>query len=68
VTHAHAARLVDRSSTDDRLLGVRCSGSKRNGSPCNKLLAELDLTPGSVVRVKCGHCNAFNVFTGRSAA
>jgi hypothetical protein len=25
------ARLVDRSSTEDRLLGVRCSGRKRDG-------------------------------------
>jgi phage FluMu protein Com len=66
--HPMAARLVDRSSTEDRLLGVRCSGRKRDGSPCNKLLAEMNLTPGSIVRVKCGHCNEFNVFTGRSAA
>jgi phage FluMu protein Com len=66
--HPMAARLVDRSSTEERLLGVRCSGRKRDGSPCNKLLAEMDLKPGSIVRVKCGHCNEFNVFTGRSAA
>jgi phage FluMu protein Com len=64
---AQTARLVDRSSTEDRLLGVRCSGRKRDGSACNKLLAELDLKPGSVVRVKCGHCNEFNVFAGRTA-
>lgn len=62
------ARLVDRSSTEDRMLGVRCSGRKRDGAACNKLLAELHLTPGSTVRVKCGHCNEFNVFTGRNAA
>jgi LSD1 subclass zinc finger protein len=65
---AQTARLVDRSSTEDRLLGVRCSGRKRDNSPCNKLLAEMDLKPGSYVRVKCGHCNTFNVFTGRTAA
>jgi phage FluMu protein Com len=69
MSHApETARLVDRSSTEDRLLGVRCSGRKRDGSACNKLLAEMNLTPGSIVRVKCGHCNEFNVFTGRSAA
>lgn len=62
------ARLVDRSSTEDRLLAVRCSGRKRDGAACNKLLAEMQLAPGSTVRVKCGHCNAFNVFTGRTAA
>ncbi len=62
----HVARVVDRSSTDDRLLAVRCSGRKKDGTSCNKLLAELCLSPGSVVRVKCGHCNEFNVFTGRS--
>ena len=64
----HTARLVDRSSTEERLLAVRCSGRKRDGSACNKLLAEMTLRPGSIVRVKCGHCNEFNFFTGRSAA
>jgi phage FluMu protein Com len=61
------ARLIDRSSTEERLLGVRCSGKKRDGTACNKLLAEMDLKAGSIVRVKCGHCNEFNVFTGRAA-
>lgn len=65
--HAQTARLVTRSSTDDRLL-VRCSGRKTNGSACNKLLAKMRLSAGSEVEIKCPHCNEFNVFTGRSAA
>lgn len=60
-------RIIDHSSTDDRLLPVRCSGRKRDGAPCNKLLAEIHLTPGSIVQVKCGYCNEFNRFTGRSS-
>ncbi len=63
------ARLVDRSSTDDRLSGFRCSGRKRDGQGCNKLLLEMHadaLRPGRTVRVKCKDCNQFNVFTGRT--
>jgi phage FluMu protein Com len=60
------ARLVERSSTADRLTSMRCTGRKRDGSPCNKLLAEMTLAPGSIVRVKCGSCNEFNTFTGRT--
>lgn len=64
---AVTSRLVERSSTGEALLAVRCSGRKpRDGTPCNKLLAEMDLKPGSMVRVKCGSCNTFNIFTGRT--
>lgn len=66
MTTTSAARLVDRSSTEDRMLAVRCSGRKPGGNPCNKMLAEMHLTPGAVVRVKCGHCNAFNTFVGKT--
>lgn len=60
-------RLVERSSTGEALLAMRCSGRKpRDGSPCNKLLAEMDLAPGSIVQVKCGSCNKMNVFVGRT--
>jgi LSD1 subclass zinc finger protein len=63
--HTATARLVESSSSDDRLLGVRCSGQKRDGTPCNSLLAEMQLTAGTV-RVKCRHCNAFNTFVGKT--
>lgn len=64
------ARLVERTSTDDRLLGYRCSGRKKDGSPCNKLLLEMHqdaIRAGKFLRVKCKDCNAFNFFSGTDA-
>ncbi len=51
--------------------GFRCTGRKRDGQACNKLLLEMHpdaLRPGRTVRVKCKDCNEFNVFTGSHAA
>jgi len=65
------ARLVERSSTEDRLLGFRCSGRKKNGEPCNKLLLEMHedaIRAGKFVRIKCKDCNGFNFFTGTNAS
>lgn len=66
-----AARLVQRSSTEDRLIGFRCSGRKRDGQPCNKLLLEMHqdaIRANRFVRIKCKDCNEFNFFTGTDAA
>lgn len=65
------ARLTECSSTEDRLLGFRCSGRKRDGAPCNKLLLEMHqdaIRTGKFVRIKCKDCNAFNFFSGTDAA
>lgn len=66
-----AARLVSSSSTADRMSGFRCTGRKRDGQACNKLLLEMHpdaLRPGRTVRIKCKDCNEFNSFTGTTAA
>lgn len=64
------ARLVQRTSTDDRLQGFRCAGKKPDGRACQKLLCEMHedaIRPGRIVRVKCKDCNALNSFAGTDA-
>jgi phage FluMu protein Com len=63
------AQIV-RCSTTEPMSGYRCSGTKRNGARCNRLLLEIEegaLYPGKFLRIKCGNCNAMNFFTGMDA-
>lgn len=54
-------RLVSRVRADDRVLSAaRCSG-------CNRLLLEMSLRPGSLVRKKCDRCGRVNDFTQEHA-
>jgi hypothetical protein len=64
------ARLLPKSSTEDQLIGFRCSG-KKHGNACNKLLLEMHpdaLRAEKQLRVKCKDCNAMNTFIGTDAA
>lgn len=65
---APLARLDTPSSTQDLkpLQMARCTGT-RKGAPCRKLLAEMELTAGSEVRIKCGSCNQLNVIAVKTA-
>jgi phage FluMu protein Com len=70
VITAQTARLVESSTTADRLVGFRCSGRKLDGRACGKLLLEMHedaIRAGKFVRVKCKDCNALNSFTGTNA-
>ena len=64
------ARLLARSSTEEHLIGFRCSGRK-HGNACNKLLLEMHadaLRSDKQLRVKCKDCNAMNTFIGTDTA
>jgi len=39
-----------------------CKGYRKDGRKCTRVLAELDLAPGSVVRILCRSCDTLNVF------
>jgi phage FluMu protein Com len=67
----HQARLVAASSTEDRLSDFRCTGRKKDGQGCNKLLLQMHadaLRSGRTIRIKCKDCNAMNVVSGSTAA
>lgn len=68
---AQTPRVVAASSTEDRLSGFRCTGRKKDGQGCNKLLLEMHadaLRPGRTIRIKCKDCNQMNVVSGSTAA
>ena len=38
---------------------LQCSGVRPNGRSCCRLLAQVDLAPGSRLRIKCRSCGAY---------
>lgn len=44
-----------------QLTAWRCKGTRSNGHPCDKLLAEVDMDRPIYVRVVCGRCETENI-------
>lgn len=47
---------------------LRCNGVRPNGRRCTRILAEVNLVPGSGVRIHCRACGSFTEYERATAS